>query len=170
VEFWDERHRGSGNVSRTAALGGGAKANQIPISLEDAQFVESNQFTARQVASIYGLPPAFLCLGEQGMSDKDWTQLLTFGLGWIYTAIDQAFNADRDLFPPGSGLFCEHLSDGLIRFDPVTRFLGHVKSRQGGWITGNEIRRLENMPPHPDGDELQKTPVGGAPNPDKTSE
>ncbi len=164
AEVWNETHKGWANRSKTGVVGGGTKVTTLPVSLEDAQFVETNQFTARQVAMIYGVPPAFLCLGDQGMTDKDWTQLLTFGLGWIYTTIDQAFNADFDLFPAGSNLFCEHLSDGLIRFDPSTRYRGYKDARQGGWITGNEIRRMENRPPHDDGNELQKTPVGGAPN------
>ncbi|MFA5054403.1 MAG: phage portal protein [Parcubacteria group bacterium] len=164
VEVWNETHKGWENASKTGVVGGGAKVKDLPVSLEDAQFVETNQFTARQIAMIYGVPPAFLCLGEQGMTDQDWTQLLTFGLGWIYTTIDQAFNADPDLFPDDAGLFCEHLADGLIRFDPSTRYRGYKNARQGGWITGNEIRQMENRPPHKDGDELQKTPVGGAPN------
>jgi hypothetical protein len=39
-----------------------------------------------------------------------------------------------------------------------------LKARQAGWLTANEIRALENYPAVEGGDDLQMTPVGGAPN------
>jgi hypothetical protein len=78
--------------------------------------------------------------------------------------IERAFAADEDLFW-SSGLIGEFLTEGLERADVVTRYRAYKDARQGSWITANEIRRYENLPPAEGGDEIQVTPVGGAPNP-----
>ena len=89
--------------------------------------------------------------------------LTTFALGPILTAIDQALSGDH-LFPEGSELFAETLADGLLKPDMKTRYEAYRLARQGGWITANELRARENLPPVEGGDEIQQTPVGGAPN------
>jgi HK97 family phage portal protein len=161
ADSWDSNHSGEAGWHRTSATGFGAKVNVIPVSLVDAQFVEANRFTAEQMASIYAMPKAFINLGDNSPTDADWRFFVTFGLGWITASIDQAFNADRDLFPQGSGLKAEHLTDALLKPDIRTRYEAYKAARQAGWMTSNEIRALENMPPHPDGDVLQVIPVGG---------
>jgi phage portal protein BeeE len=75
-----------------------------------------------------------------------------------------ALRADDDLFPAGSDLQPEWLVDGLLRADTQVRYAAYVQARQAGWLSANEIRALENYPPVEGGDQVQQTPVGGAPN------
>lgn len=170
IDLFTSRYSGAERSHGIAALGGGATFTPLPVSLEDAQFVEAIQATTRQVGAIYGIPPVFLGDTDQPATDQDWRMLVTFGLGWIYQAIDQAFNADPDLFPPGTDLMCETLADALLRPDARTRYAAYKDGRQGSWITANEIRAMENMPPVPGGDEILITPVGGAPNPQPSAD
>jgi HK97 family phage portal protein len=165
VEMWDDRHQGVRNAHRTAAIGGGATITTLPISLVDAQFVDSSKWTADQYGFIYGMPKSFMNTAERAMiDDNDWRYFVTFGLGWIMHAIDQAFSASRLLFPRGSNMHVETLMDALLKPDIQTRYEAYKAARQAGWLTANEIRALENYPPKDGGDELQATPVGGAPN------
>lgn len=161
----DSLHGGSENFGKPIPLGGGADIKTVPISLKDAQFVEAAQMSAQELAGVYAMPKSFLGIGDLAPTDVEWRFFLTFGLGWILAAIDQAFNADQDLFPAGDGLFCEALPDALLKQDPKERADTYRLQRQGGWITANEIRRTENRPPVAGGDEIQQTPVGGAANP-----
>ena len=39
--------------------------------------------------------------------------------------------------------------DGLLRGDFATRTQGYATARQNGWMSINEIRKLENMNPIP---------------------
>jgi hypothetical protein len=78
---------------------------------------------------------------------------------------DSALNSDADLFPDGSDLFAEHKADGLLKPATRDRYEAYRAARQGGWVTPNELRRWENLPPVKGGDAIQLTPVGGAPNP-----
>lgn len=165
VDLWEGDHQGEENWHRTAAIGGGATVTHLPVSLEDAQFVEANRMTTEQVGAIYGVPKAFLNVSEIAASAEDWRFLVTFGLGWILTAIAQSFTHDRDIFPreldPSRRMLAEHVTHAFLKPDIKTLYEAYKAARQAGWMTSNEIRALENMPPHPDGDKLQVIPVGG---------
>jgi phage portal protein BeeE len=136
----------------------------IPVSLVDAEFVESTRMTADQVGFIYGMPKVFMnTVDRPTMTDNDWRYFVTFGLSWIMTALDQAFTADRDLFPVGEAKkHVETVLDAFLKPDIATRYEAYKAARQAGWLTANEIRALENYPPVAGGDVLQVTPVGAA--------
>jgi HK97 family phage portal protein len=161
--LWDDQHQGLENAHGTSVIGGGAQVTVVPISLADAQFVESTRITTDQFGFVYGMPKAFLNTAErQTMTDADWRYFTTFGLSWITTAIDQGFSANPVLFPIGTKLRVETLTDALLKPDILTRYQAYVAARQAGWLTANEIRALENYAAIDGGDVLQVTPVGGA--------
>jgi HK97 family phage portal protein len=162
-ELWNDDHQGLENMHSTSVIGGGATVTTIPISLADAQFVESTRGTTDQLGFVYGIPKAFLNTADrQTVTDSDWRYFTTFGLSWITTAIDQAFTANPILFPRGQQLRAETLIDALLKPDILTRYQAYAAARQAGWLAANEIRALENYPPIAGGDVLQVTPVGGA--------
>lgn len=168
LEVWEEA-AGEENQFNTRMIGGGITAAPMPINMSDAQFVEANRMTGEQLGGIYGMPKAFLNISDNSPTPEDWRFFVTFGLGWILTTIAQALTADRDLFPlevnPEKRMFVEHVADALLKPDIRTRYEAYRAARQAGWLTSNEIRAIENLPPHADGDVLQVTPVGGGPNP-----
>jgi HK97 family phage portal protein len=167
--LWDSEHAGPHNARRTGFIGGGATMQVIPVSLQDAQFVESKKLTLADTGSVYRIPRSFLNDGDvkQPTSpDMERQRLVTFGLGPYLTRMDEAFSADQDLFPNGGrDGYVEHLADALLRPDMLSRYTAYTSARQGSWITANEIRARENLPPKDGGDEIQMTPVGGAVNP-----
>lgn len=163
-DLWNENNQGLENAHGTAVTGGGATITTLPISMQDAQFVESTRMAADQWGFIYGMPKSFLNTSDQAtMGDADWRYFTTFGLGWIAHAMDQAFTADRSLFPAGGPrMHVETVVDALLKPDIRTRYDAYKAARQAGWLTSNEVRALENYPPVDGGDVLQVTPVGGA--------
>lgn len=169
LDLWNASHRGPENAGKAAALGGGADLVTIPpISLADAQFVESERLTLQTIAGLYGMPPSLVGdTSEGGPTGEDaQIQFAVFCLGPVVTPLEQALSADPDLFPDdGEPMFVEALTDALVRPDMKTRVDAYRQYRQGGIYTANEIRRFDNQPPHPDGDVLQVTPVGGESNP-----
>ncbi len=164
---WNAHHQGSENAGKAGALSGGADIKVIPpISLADAQFVEAAALSRETIAGLYGVPPSLVGDTKDALTGEPaQIHFAIFGLGPILTMIEQALSHDEGLFPPGSGLFCEALPDALVRPVIQSRYDAYRLSRQGGWRTANEIRQLDNLPPHPDGDVLQVTPVGGGENP-----
>lgn len=164
-EGFEKRHRGQ--PGRPALMWGGWEMEKLSLSLQDAQFIESQKFTVLEVARMFGLPPRKL--GETDSpppkdSRQDDVDLLKYGLmPWI-EKLCQGLHLDDDVFPD-KALQPKFLTDGLLRAEPDIRNGAYLKARQAGWMTANEIRQLEGMPPHEGGDELQLTPVGGAANP-----
>jgi HK97 family phage portal protein len=164
---WRAHHQGPGRWHQPAILQNGATWKSIGVSLADAQFAESSKFSVEQVARIFRVPPMLLGLEPNRpiSAEEEAARFLKFGLGPRLKRIERAFAADPDLFPPQLGLQPEFLADGLLRALTPTRYEAYKAARQAGWLTANEIRAYENMPPDPRGNELQATPVGGAPNP-----
>lgn len=162
IDAWVETHGGPTNKGRPALLSGGAEWKQLGMSLVDAQFVESHRFNVEQAARLLNMPPAFL--GTNDVSEADMRFFRLFTLGPYLARINAALTSDQDVCPPGSGLFVEVLTDALLQPDTRERYEAYRAARQGGWVTPNELRRRENLPPVEGGDEIQLTPVGGAPN------
>lgn len=170
TDLWDDQHAGAASSHKTAVLGGGADLVTLPISLADAEFITSQRFGMEQIARIFSVPPALIAVAEQmapGAAENLADHFLKFHLSPRLRRIEQALKADQQLFGAKAGdLRVEFLADAILRPTTKDRYEAYLKGRQAGWLTANQIRGLENMPPldQPGADELQTTPVGGAPN------
>ena len=166
-EAWKSRHQGPANAGQIAVLDNGASYQSIGISPRDVQLVELARFTVQETARIFTLPLSFLADTEQppptDLEGED-SRLLRHGLlPWI-NRIEAALNNDPDLVPLGSTLEIEFDVDDLVRAPMSERYGAYSLGRQGGWLSINDIREQEDMPPITGGDVYLETPVGGAPN------
>lgn len=164
---WNSTHQGLHNAARPAVLTNGASLERLGMTLADAELVNSRRYGVEEVARIFRIPPAMLGVPNAGTNqsaEEESLRFVRYGLMPRLRRIEMALRADDDLFPDTSPLEPEWLVDGLLRADTQTRYDAYVKARQAGWLSANEIRALENYPPITGGDEVQMTPVGGAPN------
>lgn len=165
LELIDARHRN--NPGKPIVIGRGAEITTLPVSFRDAQFVESEEFSVTDIARVFDWPAELL--GKD--SERSLVELITwavrFHFGPRLQRVEDALAADQDLFGRGSKFRPYHDTTELLRGD--VRTMGELfhNLRQVGMITANEGRLPLGFPPHPDGDELLATPVGGAPNPDQ---
>jgi HK97 family phage portal protein len=166
-DSWEQGHRTSVNSHRLAVISGpDLEYQQLGLNAADAQLIESRHFTARVAAQIFRVPNAFL--GEVDSRTPETPEatnmkFLTYSLVPWMARLEQALVADDDLFPQ-KDLSIEFQSDSLLRATQDIRFSGYVQARQAGWLSGNEIRAKEGYPPVKGLDDVQQTPVGGAPN------
>ena len=165
---WNRRHGGSGNSGRTGVLFGGWDVKQLPVNLQQAQFIESQQFGVQDIARALGIPSGMLddTLGQRGVSVEDENRrFLQFGLLPWMRRIEDGLAYDEELFP-GDGWCVEFNTEDLLR--PSIATLGEfwLRMRQAGVLLADEIRSDLGKPPLPDGagQQVQITPVGGAPN------
>lgn len=168
---WQQRHAGVANAGRPGILANGATWVPTGISMRDAQFIETQGFSAEEVARIFGIHPPMLGLqlDKSKSVDEDFDRFMQADMGPRIRRIEAALARDRDLFPTDSDLFPEFLTSAVMRPSLRTRNASYKDSLQAGWQTANEVRELENLPPMDFGDALQQTPVGGAPNPSVTN-
>jgi HK97 family phage portal protein len=119
----------------------------ISVKPEEAQFVETTRLTATEFASIYQVPPERIG-GSRGDSltystqEQGTNELITWSLrSWIVrweSAFAQILPQQR---------FAKFDVDALMRTDTMTRYQTHQIARATGWLSNNDIRYIEDMPP-----------------------
>nr|WP_255762590.1 phage portal protein [Halomonas alkalisoli] len=157
---WLKRHTGTANAHLPGMLVGGAKVQQITMSSEDAQLMEARQFQVTDIARAFGLPSWMINANEKSTS---WgSGLEQMGLGFIIYTLQPhltrwAQEINRKLLRD-QNLFAEFNVAALLRGDAKTR-AEYYKSALGGtqnpgYMTPNEVRAKENLPPIEGGDKL----------------
>ena len=170
ADEWQQRHGGLQNAHRPAILGNGATYVPTGFSMRDSQYIESQRFSAEEIARICRVTPGMLgiALGGGGglvsEPDDDFQRFLQADLAPRLRRIEMALRRDPDLFPSGGNLFPEFLTAAVLKASITVRMSSYVDAIQAGIYTPNEARALENLPPVEGGDDIQQTPVGGAPN------
>lgn len=149
---WKKRHGGPTNAREVAVLEEGMAWTSVGPAQKDAQTLASRQFSVVEVARIFHIPPhklqeltraTFSNITDQSL---DWVQ--NGLMGWL---VNWEQEANSKLFLPReqNQFFAEFNVNGLLRGDSTTRFAGYRTARETGWMSINEIRRLENMNPLP---------------------
>jgi len=178
-QSWEEIHRGSSNSGRVAILEDGAEFAPIAIPPEDAQFLETRKFQVAEIARIFRVPPHMIGDVERTTSWGSGIEQQSIGFfrdtlrPWV-VRWEQELN--RKLFSERERgrYFCEFNVDGMQRGDLKSRYEAYSIARQWGWMSVNDIRRLENMNAVEDGDEylspLNMVPAGERPAPQPATE
>jgi HK97 family phage portal protein len=136
-------------------LGGGWRADTVQLTPEDAQFLGSVNASAMDVARWFGVPPEFVGVGVDGASltyQNVESRLLLFRQITLTPWLVRIERALSDLLPRGR--YVRFNRDAVVAVDLATRVEAHDKALRAGWRTVNEVRRLEDLPPVPDGDRL----------------
>jgi HK97 family phage portal protein len=166
-QMWMERYSGASNAFKPAVLKFGAEPVKLGFSLVDAQFIEQKRYGLEDICRIFRISAVGLLGASQVTRPptvaEDLHRFLQIDMNPRIRRIEMALRGDRDLFPDDT-VFPEFLPDMVLRPDIQIRFAAYKDALQAGWMTANEVRERENLPPHPDGIALQQTPVGGAPN------
>lgn len=159
----------SGSSSKVKVFGGNPRIETIGLSLADQQFVESQSFSIDDVGRILGVPPSLLWAASKESAkpltpEHEEDRWVRYGLEPRRQRIEQTIAHDPSFFGPGARDYpAFHVR--RVRGDALTESDMVVHEVQAGIRTPNEGRAELGLPPHPDGDILQITPVGGAPNP-----
>jgi HK97 family phage portal protein len=171
---FDENHGGRINVNKTLVLEGGAKVSSIGMNAVDAEFIASQKMQTAEIARIFRIPLHMLNELDKATFSNIEHQSLEFVtrtlLPWLKRIED---SANRDLFGPleRGKYFVKFNLDALLRGDIKSRYEAYQIAMGGnngpGWMTGNEVRILEDMNPVDGLDEIY-TPA--APEPGKPEE
>ncbi len=158
-EDWRNLYSAAGgiqNMHRVAVLRGEMNFTPITFSLADQEFLASREFSVREIAAIFGLP-AWAVNGDSGSSltYANTTQqaqfLIQHSFRPITSRIEAALSADPTLCPGNT--FCAFDFSELLRGSPAERSDFYVKAlgndKQPGWMTRQEVRAAENLPPEP---------------------
>lgn len=125
------------------------------MSMEDAQFLESRQFSVEEVARWFGVPPHLLMQTEKQTSWGTGVAEQNRGLA-RYTLMDYTTRIQERLsrlLP--APRFVEFDYAGLLKPAPEQEIPLLIQQVQAGLMTPNEARRIRGMDPIEGGDTLQ---------------
>lgn len=156
---------GSRNAGKIMVLEGGLKYQNVTMNPEAAQMLESRAFSIEEICRWFRVPPFMV-----GHADKQssWAssvegmnlQFLTNTLRPLLVNIEQEIS--RCLLDDEE-LFAEFSVEGLLRADSAGRSAYYTTALQNGWMSRNDVRRLENLPPIEGGElytvQLNLTPL-----------
>lgn len=144
------------STSGIMVLDGGADWKPFAFSSKDAEFLESRKLTALDICRVFGVPPSAAGITDNATYSnigEESRALVQRCLAPMAKRIEQAMNMAL-LTPEARRIFfIEHDLAGLLRGDIGARYAAYRTGRDGGWLSPNEIRRLENLPEIEGGDE-----------------
>lgn len=149
-EAFDSRHKGWAKAHKTAVLSGGAQYKPTNIPNDQAQFLDSRRLAVEDVARAFNVPPHLLGLpGTNTYASVEQNNLawVTHGLRPIVQKIEGALSPLMARYPGGEQAFIRFNLDGLLRADINSRMTAYSTGLQSGFLTINDVRRIEDLPP-----------------------
>jgi HK97 family phage portal protein len=145
----------------------GAEWKPTSSPLRDLQFVESQNLTATQVATLFKLPPNYLG-GSSGDGlvyatvEMNQTHFALHAVAPIVNTIAEAVSQDPAILP--QNVFeAEFVLEGMLKADAESRANFYEKLIGMKAMLPEEVRKLENMPPFTPAQKREANPPPPAP-------
>jgi HK97 family phage portal protein len=142
-------------------LTGGLEPAQLSVNSKDAEILGTRMFGVVQICAILGVPPYMIGSSSDtsqwgtGMAEQGGN-FVRYTLRRHLTPIAQELN--RKLWPVRQRYFVAYETEALESGDTKARAEAYRialgRAGEPGWMTQNQVRRAENMPPVEGGDQL----------------
>jgi HK97 family phage portal protein len=147
-----------GSTSRLVVLEADMKYQQVNLTPEDQQLIETRRFSVEELCRWFGVPPVLVGHSNVTAWGSGIEQLIDgfykFTVRPALVRIEQAVTK-RVLTPAQRARYTVEFSfDALLRASLKDRMEIYAKGAQNGIVTRNECRQLENLPPVDGGDQL----------------
>ncbi|SPP32472.1 hypothetical protein ARAF_2637 [Arsenophonus endosymbiont of Aleurodicus floccissimus] len=161
-----ERFSGLENTGKVMLLEAGMKFNGITLDPQTSQMLESRDHSVEEICRWYRVPPfmvGHITKQSSWASSVERMNLifLTNTLRPLLVNIEQEIA--RCLLDNDEDYFAEFSVEGLLRTDSAGRAAYYTTALQNGWMSRNDVRRLENLSPIDSGDlytvQLNLTPL-----------
>ena len=145
---WSDVYGGSQNAHKVAVLEEGMQYKAISLPPEDSQFLSTRQFGVNEICRIFRVPPHMV----QDLTHATFSNIEHQSIDYVvYTLtpwlsrFEQAITKDLLLPSEQDTLFPRFNVDGLLRGDYASRSSGYASGISNGYLSPNDVRRLENM-------------------------
>lgn len=153
---WVKTYGGVSNSGLPLVLDQTANIKELSINAKDAQLLESREFQITDVARAFGLPSWMV---NQEQKSTSWgSGMAEIGLGFLRYTIGPHLNRyeqelNRKLFFK-TPRYCEFNTASLMRVTQKERYEAYSTAlggpNQPGFLSVNEVRKYENLPPWPE--------------------
>ena len=145
---WMAAH--GGTTRRIAVLNATTEFHPLQLDPQALQLVELMRLSAWEIALIYGIPP--YKLGISMGYQNTYANIESASIDYVQDAllpwarrVESAFDA---CFPAGTSVKLD--LDGLRRADTKTRYDAYKEGLDAGFLTVDEVRQMEDLPPMTD--------------------
>ncbi|WNN50699.1 phage portal protein [Hafnia alvei] len=152
---FEDRHQGLANAHKPMILEMGLKWNQISLSAEDAQFLETRKFQLEEICRIFRVPMHLV----QNTDRATFNNIENLGIGFInyslvpyLTRIEQRINLGLVKASKQGQLYAKFNVGALLRGDMKSRFEAYATAINWGMYSPNDCLELEDRNPRPGGD------------------
>jgi hypothetical protein len=133
-------------------LFGGATFEKTGVNPNESQFIESRQFAVEEIARIFRVPPSMIGVttpGAQSYASVEANQLhfLQHSLAPYLSKIESEYSVLL-----AGRAFIRFTVAGLLRGDIAARNASYAQGLNNGYMSVNDVRRLEDMSPITGGD------------------
>lgn len=150
-DAWDSGYSGE-NAGRTALLADGAEYKALAVTASDAQVVEQLRMSAEVIASVFHVPLYKIGMGAtpsynnvEALDQQYYSQCLQVLIEHIELCLKEGLDV-----PDNTSIQFD--LNSLLRMDTGARYKAHSDAIGGGWLSPNEARKKENLPPVDGGD------------------
>lgn len=160
---------GIDNSHKVAVLEGGMEWQNISMTAEEAQYIESRKFQRSEIAMFFGVPPHML--GDVDKQTSWGSGIESQGIAfivytmqpWLVSAQD---TANARLFGDGEPeMFTQFVTDALTRADLAAMATAIRTLIEARTINPNEARRMLRLNPRDDGEGDDFVPMPSATKP-----
>jgi len=156
---WSEKY-GPGGEGGVAILDNAFSFAAMTMSAVDAQHIETRRFQIEEIARAFRVSPIMLQQADKASTYASAEQFfinhVIHTLGPWIERWEQAI--DRDILGHAPEVYAHFQVQGMMRGAARDRGEFYAKALGSGgsqaWMTANDVRDLEDMNPHPDGDVL----------------
>jgi HK97 family phage portal protein len=150
LDGWNRAFGGTRNTGKTALLEDGLDWQALGMTSEDAQLLETLQFSITDIARIFGVPPHLLAELSRATFGNIEEQGIEFVTHTVRPgAIRREEALERDLlFGRSAVTHCIKFDlDGLMRGNMAARAAYNASGLQNGYLNRNEVRVDEGRNP-----------------------
>jgi HK97 family phage portal protein len=164
---WENAHRGTRRAHKPVVMMNGAKVSPVSVNPADSQLLEQRRFAIEETARLFRIPPFMLGVTTAGsMSFASVEQQMLFFAEHTVRPYAEILEAAFQQLLMNDSAFIRFNLNALVRADLSTRTESYSKALLAGYMSVNDVRRLEDMRDVPDGDQhrvpLQNVPLTDA--------
>jgi HK97 family phage portal protein len=142
-EGFDSRHKGWKKAHKTGILSGGAVYKQTTVPNDSAQFLESRRFSVEEIARAFNIPLHMLGVPDTASYASVEQNAIQFVTHTLRPYVEKLEWAYTQLLP--NPAYIKFNVNGLMRGDYATRIQSYSVGSQAGFLSVNDIRRMEDM-------------------------
>lgn len=164
-QSWQDVYGGVQNAAKTAVLEEGMTFEKLTMTNEDSQFLQTRAFQVIEICRMFGVPPHKVYdLSKANFSTLEQQEqaYVNDTLDTLATNLQDGTNA-KVFFEDERHRYRIRFDFGaLLRGDQKTRADFYGSALNNGWLSVNDVRRREGLPPIEGGD-TYRVPVNTQP-------